>query len=107
MLNVVERIIEVITCGIVNVDDLQSGFIPGHGTTNAFFILRQIEEKYIGKNCNLYFAFVDLEKVFGRVLRKVLWWALRKVGIPEWILSVVQIMYQNARNRVRINNLYM
>ena len=107
VLKVVEKIIEVIILDVVNVDDMQFGFMPGCGTTDAIFILRQIEEKYIGKNCNLYFAFVDLEKVFGRVLRKVLWWALRKVGIPGWILSVVQIMYQNARNRVRINNLYM
>ena len=38
--------------------------------------------------------------------RKDLWWALRKVGIPEWIVRVVQIMYQNARSRVRINNSY-
>ena len=106
VLKVVGKIIEVIILDVVNVDDMQFGFMPGCGTTDAIFILRQIEEKYIGKNCNLYFAFVDLEKVFGRVLRKVLWWALRKVGIPEWILSVVQIMYQNARNRVRINNLY-
>ena len=83
MLNVVERIIEVITCGIVNIDDLQSGFMPGHGTTNAIFILRQIQEKYIGKNCNLYFAFVELEKAFERMPRKVIWWALRKAGIPE------------------------
>ena len=29
-----------------------------------------------------------------------------KVGIPEWIVSVVQIMYQNARSHVRINKSY-
>ena len=80
--------------------------MPGCGTTDAIFILRQIWEKYIGKNLKLYFAFVDLEKVFDWVPRKVLWWALRKVGIPEWIVHVVQTMYQNARSRVRINNSY-
>ena len=36
----------------------------------------------------------------------MLWWALRKEGIPEWIVRVAQIMYQNAKSRVRINNSY-
>ena len=79
---------------------MQFGFMPGRGTTAAIFILRQFQEKYIGKTRKLYFAFV----VFDRVFRKVLWWALRKVDIPEWIVRVVQIMYQNARSHVRISN---
>ena len=82
---------------------MQFGFMPGRGTTDTIFILRHIQEKYIGKNRNLYFAFVDLEKAFDRVPRNVLWW---EVGIQEWIVCVVQIMYQNARSCVRINNLY-
>ena len=67
----VERIIEVIIRDVVNVDVMQFGFIPGRGTTGAIFILRQIQEKYIGKNRNLYFAFVDLEKAFDRVPKEV------------------------------------
>ena len=106
VLKVVERIIEVIIRDIVNIDEMQFGFMPGRGTTDAIFILRQIQEKYINKNHNLYFAFVDLEKAFDRVPRKVLWWALRKVGVPEWIVRVVQIMYQSATSKVKVNNSY-
>ena len=106
VLKVVERILEDIIRDVVNVNDMQFEFMPGCGTTDPIFISRQIQEKYIGKNRNLYFAFVDLEKAFERVPRKVLWWALRKVGIPEWIVRVVQIMYQNTRSRVRIKNSY-
>ena len=89
VLEVVERIIEVIICDVVNIDNMQFRFMPGHSTTHANFILRKIQEKYIGKNCNLYFAFVDLEKASGRVPRKILWQALRKLGIPKWIMRVV------------------
>ena len=51
-------------------------------------------------------AFVDLEKAFDRVPRKVIWWALRKLGVEEWIVRLVQGMYANARNRVRVGGGY-
>ena len=37
-------------------------------------------------------AFVNLEINFDRVPQKLLWWALRVVGVPEWLLKVVQAM---------------
>ena len=45
-------------------------------------------------------AFVDLEKAFDHVPWKVIWWALRKLGVEEWIVQLVQGMYANARSRV-------
>ena len=51
-------------------------------------------------------AFVDLEKAFDRVPRKVIWWALRKHGVDEWIMGLVQGMYSNARSRVRVGEGY-
>ena len=51
-------------------------------------------------------AFVDLEKAFDRVPRKVIWWALRKLGVEEWIVRLVQGMYANARSRVRVGEGY-
>ena len=75
-------------------------------TTDAIFILRQLQEKHLAKNKKLYFALVDLEKAFDRVLRKVIWWAMRKLGIEEWIVRFVQAMYNNTRSRVRVNNTY-
>ena len=66
-------------------------------------VLRQVHEKYLDKNKDLYFAFVDLEKAFDRVPRKVLWWVLRKVGVDEWLIRTMQAMYTNAKSSVRIN----
>ena len=36
------------------------------------------------------------EKASDRVPRKVIWWALRKLGVDEWIVRLVQGMYANA-----------
>ena len=48
-------------------------------------------------------AFVDLEKVFDRVLRDVVWWALRKLDVEECLIKIVQSMDLDARSHVRFN----
>ena len=70
--------------------------MPGRSTIDAIFNLRQLQEKFLGKKKNMYFAFVDLKKAFDRVPRKVLWWAMCKLGIDECIIRTVQAMYCNA-----------
>ena len=52
---------------IVKIDNMQFGFMAGTGTTDAIFIVRQLQEKYLAKNKELWMAFVDLEKAFDRV----------------------------------------
>ena len=51
-------------------------------------------------------AFVDLEKAFDWVPRKIIWWALRKLGVEEWIVRLAQGMYANARSRVHVGEGY-
>ena len=51
-------------------------------------------------------ALVDLEKAFDRVPRKVIWWALRKLGVDEWTVRLVQGMYSNARSHVCVGEGY-
>ena len=85
---------------LVSIDDSQFGFVPGRGTTDAIFVSKQLQEKYLAANKRLYMAIVDLEKAFDRVPQKVIWWALRKLGVEEWIVRLVQGMYANARVRV-------
>ena len=62
---------------------MQFGFMPGRGTTDAISIVRQLLEKFLDRNKNLLFAFIDLEKAFDRVPHKVLLWAMRVVGVLE------------------------
>ena len=57
--------------------------MSGRSTTDAIFIVRQLQEKYLAKNKDLWMVFVDMEKAFDRVLREVVWWAPRYVGVDE------------------------
>ena len=106
VMKLMERVLDSAIRGMVNIDELQFGFVPGRGTTDAIFIVRQMQEKFMAAKKPLYIAFVDLEKAFDRVPRDVLWWALRSLGVEEWAVRVVQSMYSNARSRVRVNGQY-
>ena len=79
----VEKVIEKIIRGFIVIDDMQFAVMPGRGTTDAIFIVRQLQEIFLGKNKNLYFVFIDHEKAFDRVPHKILWWTMRVVGVPE------------------------
>ena len=79
VMKLLERVLDSFIREMVDIDAMQFGFVPGRGTTDAIFIICQLQEKYIAANKPLYFAFVDLEKAFDRVPRKVLWWALRSL----------------------------
>ena len=47
-------------------------------------------------------CFVDLEKAFDRVPRKVMEWAMRKRGIPEAMARAVMNLYEGAKTRVKV-----
>ena len=86
VMKVLERVVEMEIRSSITIDDMQFGFMPGKGTTDAIFIVRQLQEKFLAKNKNLYLAFVDLEKAFDRVPRQILWCGMRKLGIDKWII---------------------
>ena len=37
---------------------------------------------------------MDLEKAFDRVSRKVIRWALRRLGVEEWLVQTVMTIYE-------------
>ena len=65
-MKVLERVLEKgIRCQ-VSIDNMKFGFMPRKGTTDAIFIMRQVQEKHEAKKKKLYYAFVDLKKAFDK-----------------------------------------
>jgi len=60
-----------------------------------------MQEKFRAKGKKRYFGFVYLEKAFDRVLREVIRWAIRKLGVEEWLVSAVMSTYTGAKTVVR------
>ena len=112
VMKVIESLAGSVIRDKVDIDEMQYAYVTERGTLDPIFIIRQLQETYLpmtdlyGRNATLYFAFVDLEKAFDRVPRDVLWWSMRSVGIDEWVVSLVQSMYKNARSKVRVGDSY-
>jgi hypothetical protein len=106
-LKVFERVVEArlrrnIMEGRISIDDMHFGFMPGRGTTDAVFVVRQVQEKYLQKRRELWMAFVDLEKAFDRVPREVLWWALRRLGVDGGMIRLIKAMYAGSTTAVKV-----
>ena len=106
VMKLLKRVLDSFIREMVDIHAMQFGFVPGRGTTDAIFLIRQLQEKYIAAKKPLYFAFVDREKAFDRVTRKVLWCALRSLGVEEWAVRVIQSMYTDVRSRVHVKGQY-
>ena len=52
----------------------------------------------------MYFAFLDLEKVYDRVDRDAMWNVLRLYGIGGILLRGVESLYVGSKARVRVGN---
>ncbi|KAK3544003.1 hypothetical protein QTP70_032763, partial [Hemibagrus guttatus] len=60
-----------------------------------------VEEKYRDGQRELHCVFIDLEKAYDRVPREELWYCMRKSGVAEKYVRVVQDMYERSRTVVR------
>ena len=82
-MKVLERVLEKRIRCQMSIDNMH-GFMPGKGTTDAIFIMRQVEEKY---------------QAFDRVPR--VRWALWKLAVDEWLIRTVIALYTEACTVVR------
>ena len=71
-IKVLEGVLEIRLRQKTKIDNMQFGFVPGKGTVDVIFMLRQLQEKFLEKRKDLFFVFVDLEKIFDRVPREVI-----------------------------------
>ena len=107
VMKIVVRVLEMRIWTLVNLNEMQFGFMPGKGTVDVIFIVRRMQEKYQKKDKKLYVCFVDMEKAFDRVPRKVMEWAMRKKGLSEVIVWAVMSLFDGAKARVRVGSVYL
>ncbi|MBN3293374.1 LORF2 protein, partial [Polypterus senegalus] len=96
-----EREVEAKLRSEVIISEQQYGFMPRKSTTEAMFALRVLMEKFREGQKELHCVFVDLEEAYDRVPREELWYFMRKLGVSEKYVRVVQDMEEGSMTVVR------
>ncbi|TWW80235.1 hypothetical protein D4764_01G0000500 [Takifugu flavidus] len=80
------------------IEEEQCGFRPGRGTTDQIFALAVVLEGSWEFGQPVHMCFVDLEKAYDRVPRRILWGVL----LDGPLIRAVQSLYQRSTSLVRI-----
>ena len=75
----------------------QAGFRANEGCSDHIFTLRNIIEQCIEWQHNIVINFVDFEKAFDSLDRDSMWEIMRSYGIPEKIINMIKLFYNNYR----------
>ena len=79
----------------------QCGFRKGKGCVDQFFVVRQLCEKFLAKETEVNFAFMDLEKEYDRVDRRNLWQVVRIHVVGGKLLRALRNLYDDNRMCMR------
>ena len=53
-MKVMGKIVDEMIRAMIDIDEIQYSFVPGREITNAIFIIRQLQEKFLAKKKKLY-----------------------------------------------------
>ena len=95
VMKILERIVDGLIRQLVSIDYSQFGFVPGRGTTDTIFVVRQLQEKYLAANKRLYMAFKTWWRRLIEYLRRsssghwenLVW----RSGLCDWCSGCMQM----------------
>ena len=87
-----------------NLPEAQCGFHPGRSTVDMIFTVRQVQEKCLEQNLDLYSVFIDLTKAFDTVNREALWDVLAHYGCPPKFIQIICLFHVDMTGQVLYND---
>src|SRR5215469_12381895 len=86
------------------ISEEQYGFVKGKGTRNAIIVLRNLAEKTLEVNQDLYLCFADYENDFDKVKHEDLMKMLERLEIDGKDLRIIKNPYWNQKVPVKIDD---
>ena len=83
----------------------QAGFRKGRSTVEQVFNCRNIIEKHLDSQKDIYHNCIDFKKAFDRVYHEGMWSALCKFGINNDIIMMIKSLYANSTSAVILTNM--
>ena len=82
----------------------QCGFRKGRGCADMIFTVRQLVEKSWEHKTKTFFMFIDLKKAYDSMPRAALWVALKKLGVPQQTITLIQSFHEDMKAQIRLDN---
>ena len=96
-----ERVIERRIKQEMKIRENQFGFMPGRSTIEAIHVLRRLIEKYKEWKKDLHMVFIDLEKAYDSIPRRIIWDSLKARGISLMYIEVIRDMYDRVSTKIQ------
>ena len=80
--------------------DNQAGFRQNRSCADQIAKLRIILEQVSEFNSSIYTVFIDFQKAFDSLDRKVLWQLMRHYGIPDKFISIIKNTYSGMQSKI-------
>uniref|UniRef100_A0A8D8Q4X5 Craniofacial development protein 2 n=1 Tax=Cacopsylla melanoneura TaxID=428564 RepID=A0A8D8Q4X5_9HEMI len=85
------------------ISQTQFGFVNAVGTREALFAVQVLIQRCRDVNCDVYLCLIDYQKAFDRVRHTQMIEILRKTGINERDLRIINNLYWNQKATLRID----
>ena len=80
--------------------DTQCGFVSGKSTVDAIFRVKGMAQAYLAVKHPLHLIFVDFRKAFDSVTHTKLFEMLRRLGMAEDLVRIIENLYRNAHGTI-------
>ena len=82
----------------------QNGFRGDRRGEDNIFVINELIERVKKDGRRVYLGFIDIEKAYDRVDRKLMCQMLEKIGMTDKYVRIIKSMYVNTRAKYRLGD---